>query len=256
MDSLLKHILLAGNEHSLHSPFLFSFYTEVVKSDSVPAKSEVIEQLRSKLKKDKRTIEITDFGAGSRIYKSNLRSIASIAKTSEKPLKWQLILYRILKNYFQNATVVELGTSLGITTAYLATANPGNKIITFEGCPKIAAVAENNFEVLQLKNVSQIIGNIDETLPDFLKNTSKVDLVFFDANHRYEPTMRYFELCIEKANEDSIFIFDDIYWSNEMRQAWEEIKEHEAVLQTLDFYQIGIVMFRKSQPKQHFKLRV
>lgn len=256
VESLIKYIFLAKDEHSLHSPFLFSFYNSVVKSDSVPKKATEIEQLREGLKKDKRTIEITDFGAGSRIYKSNLRSISSIAKTSEKPLKWQLVLHRILKNYFHNATVIELGTSLGITTAYLATANAENKIITFEGCPKIAAVAESTFQELGFKNVSQIIGNIDETLPNFLKNTSKVDLVFFDANHRYEPTMRYFELCLEKADEDSIFIFDDIYWSKEMRNAWEEIKTHEVVRQTLDFYQIGIVMFRKSQPKQHFRLKI
>jgi predicted O-methyltransferase YrrM len=116
-------------------------------------------------------------------------------------------------------------------------------------------VARQNFEQLALSNVSLKIGNIDETLPKYLKGISNVCLVFFDANHRYEPTMRYFDLCLEKIGEDSIFIFDDIYWSKEMRQAWEEIKAHEAVRQTLDFYQIGIMMFRKTQPKQHFRLK-
>jgi predicted O-methyltransferase YrrM len=180
----------------------------------------------------------------------------SIAKTSEKPQKWQLVLYRILNVYFQNATVLELGTSLGITTAYLAAAESKNNIVTFEGCLEIASVARQNFDELGLLNVSLKVGNIDETLPKYLKGISSVGLVFFDANHRYEPTMRYFELCLEKADESTIFIFDDIYWSKEMRKAWEEIKEYEAVRQTLDFYQVGIVMFRKSQPKQHFRLRV
>jgi predicted O-methyltransferase YrrM len=256
LDSFLKHIFLAKDEHSLHSPFLFSFYNNTVECKTKPEETPQIEALRSSLKKGRSIIEITDFGAGSRWYKSNRRSIASIAKTSEKPQKWQLVLYRILNVYFHNSTVVELGTSLGITTSYLSVANSTNQIITFEGCPEIASVARQNFERLALSNVSLNIGNIDQTLPEYIKGISKIGLIFFDANHRYEPTLRYFKLCLEKIEEDSIFIFDDIYWSKEMRKAWEEIKEHEAVRQTLDFYQIGIVMFRKTQPKQHFRLRI
>lgn len=252
---LIRHFFSAGNEQSLHSPFLFEFYNSVVKCGNVPVRAPEIEAWRGLLKSDKNVIEITDFGAGSRWNNSNKRKVSTIAKTSEKAQKWQLVLYNIVKNYFDNSTIIELGTSLGITTSYLASANPSNQVITFEGCPQISAVATRTFNKLGLTNISQVIGNIDSTLPDFLGLEKKVDFVFFDANHRYEPTMRYFELCLSKANEKSIFVFDDIYWSDEMCRAWEAIKKHEDVRQTLDFHQIGIVMFRETQPKQHFRLR-
>lgn len=255
IKTLIGHFFTAGNEHNLHSPFLFQFYNNIVKSTEMPLEVHQIELLRKTLQKDNRVIEITDFGAGSRWNKSNSRKISMIAKTSEKALKWQGLFYRLIKHYFHDSTILELGTSLGLTTSYLAFANLTNQVTSFEGCPQIARVAEENFQDLKIPNISQIIGNIDQTLPEFLKRNNRVDLVFFDANHRYEPTIRYFELCLAQAHEDSIFIFDDIYWSVEMRKAWEEIKQHKAVRQTLDFWQIGIVMFRETQPVQHFKLK-
>ncbi len=255
LKPMLRYFFSAGNEHDLHSPFLFDFYKKAVQASELPPEANQIEALRKATRRDSRVIEITDFGAGSRWNKSNARKISTIAKTSEKSQKWQAILFRIIKNYYANSTIIELGTSLGITTSYLAIANPTNRIVTFEGCPEIADVAQQNFKNLQFENISQVVGNIDETLLDFLRNEKIVDVVFFDANHRYEPTVRYFELCLAKSHENSMFVFDDIYWSEEMRQAWKEIKAHESVRQTLDFWQIGIVLFRKSQPKQHFRLK-
>jgi len=248
------YLLRAKDEYSLHSPFVFDFYTNVVKKKTSNFLFNEIESLRKKLKKDTTKIQVTDFGAGSKTTASNHRTVSSIARAAEKkPSIGQLI--HCIVHFAQPQTVIDLGTSLGITTAYESIACPSSKIVTFEGCPNIAQIARSNFEFLHLKNIEIIVGNIDATLPKTIDNIDTIDVAFFDANHRYEPTVRYFSQCLEKANDNSIFIFDDIYWSKEMKKAWEEIKHHPSVGISLDLYYIGILFFRKKQPVQHFTLK-
>jgi predicted O-methyltransferase YrrM len=160
-----------------------------------------------------------------------------------------------LVNRFQPEEVLELGTSLGISSAYLASANSKIKVITIEGCKEIAEKAKENFKKLGLQNIEQHLGNFDDVLPQLLSEKKKIDFVFFDGNHRKEPTLNYFKQCLAHAHEGSIFIFDDIYWSSEMKEAWNEIKMNERVTVTLDLFFMGIVFFRKEQVKQHFIIR-
>jgi len=250
----LKYLFLAGNEHSLHSPFLFEFYLKVLK-DSVPQNVYLqIETLRKKLLKDEREITITDFGAGSKLNQSNSRKIKDVAKNSQKPARLAQLFYRIIK-YYNYQTILDLGTSLGVTTAYLAKANQQSKVYTFEGCPNTAQIATENFKDLDIINIETIVGDLNQTLAQQLNKIDKIDFAFFDANHRYEPTIDYFEKCLSKIHDDTCFIFDDIYWSEDMKKAWNYIKNHEQVVVTIDIFWIGIVFFRKKQPKQHFVLR-
>jgi len=250
----LKYLFRAGNEHSLHSPFMFDFYLKVLQNQDNKDEFERIEALREALLKDKREIEITDFGAGSKVNQSNLRKIKDIARNSQKSSKLAQLFYRIIRRY--NYTyILDLGTSLGITTTYLASANPKAKVYTFEGCPQTARVAQENFEKLKIENVDIVVGDLSQTLQQQLEKTDKIDFAFFDANHRYEPTVDYFEKCLTKAHEDTCFIFDDIYWSDGMKQAWEHIRNHPRSTITIDIFHVGIVFFRSKQPKQHFVLK-
>lgn len=250
----LRYLLNARDEHSLHSPFAFQFYTQVIKRKKEEENFKLIENLRKELKKNHTRIEVIDLGAGSGIDNSKTKSISSICKNSEKKPVLAQLIYRIIQ--FSNPmTIFDLGTSLGMTTLYEATANPAAQLYTFEGCPATMAVAKENFQKLSVHNIEPITGNIELTLPETLHKISSLDFVFFDANHRYEPTIRYFQYCLEKSHEDSIFIFDDIYWSPEMKKAWEEIKTNPAVGMTMDLFYLGIVFFRKKQPAQHFTLK-
>jgi predicted O-methyltransferase YrrM len=201
-------------------------------------------------------IAITDFGAGSKVNASRERTIRDIARNSQKPARFGRLLYRLAR-HFGAKTILDLGTSLGLTTAYLAEAarlNDG-RVLTFEGCPQTAAVARTNFTRLNLQNTTVIIGNIDETLPEQLAALETIDFVFFDANHRYEPTIRYFETCLAKKHNDTVFVFDDIHWSDEMEQAWAYISKHPSVSVTIDLFWVGLVFFRHEQPKQDFVLQ-
>lgn len=253
----LKYFLSAknGKGHGVHSPFVFDFIIHILNNNNAFSPYREIENLRESLKTDKRKISIKDLGAGSRKRKGNITSVSTIAKTSLKPKKYSQLLFRIV-NYYQPETILELGTSLGITTAYLATANTNGSVITFEGIEEIAAVAKENFKRLNLNNIQVVEGNFDATLQPTIRSIKKVDFAFLDGNHQKVPTLNYFTTLLPFVNENSILIFDDIHWSREMEEAWEEIQNHPEVTLTIDLFFIGIVFFRKQQKvKQHFAIR-
>jgi predicted O-methyltransferase YrrM len=251
-----------GKGHGIHSPFVFHFINKILKDKHHYPEYDAIENLRQKLFRDQTILTIEDFGAGSSINKSNQRSVASIAKNAAKQKKYSQLLFRIVKEY-KPKTVLELGTSLGITTSYLAIANPNANVTTIEGAKEVAAIAEENFRTLELQNLSDrqtgielVKRNFDDSLSSVIYYLSSIDFAFIDGNHRRESTERYFQQLISKANNDSIFIFDDIHWSKEMEQAWETIKYHKAVRCSIDLFFIGIVFFRQEfKEKQHFVIR-
>ena len=250
-----------GKGHGIHSPFVFEFITKVLNDKTKYPDYKQVETLRQQLLKNETLLAIDDPGAGSSISKTNRPTVASIAKNAAKSKKFGQLLYRIVK-YYQPETILELGTSLGITTSYLATANPKASVITIEGAKAVAAVAIENFKTLKLQNVKLVEGNFDDTLLPVIgqenpeQGRRTVNFAFIDGNHRRDPTERYFEQILSKTNYDSILVFDDIHWSREMEQAWETIKSNEAVRCTIDLFFIGIVFFRQEfKEKQHFSIR-
>ncbi len=252
--SYLRYWLAARDEHALHSPFLYDLYTRTIRAkDRHSPVFAPIQVLRNELRNAKGIITVTDFGTGAGEY---TRSVGAIARQSLKPDKFGRLLYRSAQR-FEVKTVLDLGTSLGITTAYLALATSltDGKVITFEGCPQTAARASDTFTRLGCRNVQQVIGDLNKTLTPTLASLDDIDMVFFDANHRYEPTIQYFTACLDHIHNDSVFIFDDIHWSAEMEQAWNTIKGHPSVTVTIDLFYVGLVFFRREQPKQDFILR-
>ncbi|RZJ57432.1 MAG: class I SAM-dependent methyltransferase [Hymenobacter sp.] len=253
----LRYWLRSGNAHGLHSPFIYGLYTTVICHDGKFGAYRRIEERRRELLQNPQRITVTDFGAGSQVASAGgtQRRVRDIARHAAKSPRLAQLLFRLV-NHFQPATILELGTSLGLTTAYLAAANSRHRIITFEGCAATAAIAQKTFAQLAISNVQVVEGNLDHTLPATLAKLDKpVDFVFFDGNHRYEPTLRYFEQCLANAHENSVFVLDDIHWSAEMERAWEAVKAHPAVTVTVDLFYVGLVFFRKTQPRQDFRLR-
>jgi predicted O-methyltransferase YrrM len=244
-----------GKGHGIHSPFVFEFVTNVLNGKGDEQVYAQIEFLRRQLLHDDTTITVEDFGAGSRIIGTKQRMVKQVAGTSLKPKKYSQLLHRVVQHY-RPETIIEIGTSLGITTSYLAKAKPAAKVITMEGSGAIAAIAKRNFDSLNIANIQQVTGNFDETLAPTLCSLDRVDLAFIDGNHRYEPTVNYFRHILEKSNDTTIIILDDIYWSKEMEQAWQWVKAHERTRLTIDLFAIGIVVLRPEiLHKQHFCIR-
>lgn len=253
--SYVRFLFRSGNAHGLHSPFVFGLYNHVIHHSGQFAAFDPIENRRQELLRNRQLLTVRDFGAGSHTGAGRQRRIGDITRTAAKPTALAQLLFRLV-NHFQPRTILELGTSLGLTTAYLAAANSRSRVLTFEGCPNTAAVARQTFEQLQLSNVELIEGNLDETLaPTLASLTEPLDFAFFDGNHRYEPTLRYFNLCAAHRTERSVFVLDDIHWSGEMERAWEAVQQHPEVRLTIDLFFVGLVFFRRNQPRQHFQLR-
>lgn len=248
-----------GKGHGTHSPFVYDFIRKVLMDKSTHAAFSQIEQRRKQLKKDGSLLEIRDFGAGSRVDGHKQRAIASIAKSALKPAKYSQLFYRIIQHYQYNNRL-ELGTSLGITTSYLASAGENGRVFTFEGAPSVANVARKNFADLGLTNIQLTEGNFDETLPFSLEKLKtageKLGFCFIDGNHREKPTIDYYEQLLPFTQNDSVIILDDIHWSQGMENAWYSIIERPEVTLSIDLFFIGLVFFRKeNKQKEHFTIR-
>ncbi len=243
-----------GKGHGTHSPFVFDFITRVLNDYQRYPAYAPIEQLRRALRCDPALLEITDLGAGSVYKKSTSRSIASIARHAAKPPKLGQLLYRVARHY-SPATMLELGTSLGLSTAYLAAGAPHARLWTIEGAPTIAAKARENLASIGAK-ANVLTGNFDAVLSGLLKDMPPAELAFIDGNHRCEPTIRYFEAIFQQAAASSALIFDDIHWSEEMETAWDTIRGDPRVYLTIDLFFIGIVFRREDfKVKQDFIIR-
>jgi hypothetical protein len=247
--SFFSYWLDAVDEHSLHSPFLFDFYINVVKKDSYKG-DEDIEKLRKKLLSDSRTLSGKDPGSQNN---EKPRTVSAIARNSVSPLRYSGLYSRII-DHFKLQSIIELGTSFGINALYLAR-KKDTIVTTFEGSTEIADIAHLTFEFAGAKNIKLIPGNLDTTLSSYLQGIRKVDFVLMDANHRYRPTIKYFERLLPKISEKTVVVLDDIHYSKEMEQAWKEVKSHKLVYASIDLFRCGILFFDPSLNKQHVILQ-
>ena len=249
--NFLKYQLRAKDSNDIHSPFVFDLLNSIILDKTPFYGFDLIESLRAQYLLSDTKINVTDFGTGNNQRKVLIRDIAMKAV---KPKKYGQLLFRLV-NKFSTENILEFGTSLGITSLYLSMPDKNNRVITLEGSYEIAAIAKEGFDKLKRKNIEIIVGEFDESLPKVFDKFKRLDLVFFDGNHRREPTLTYFEKCLKLITENSIFIFDDIHWSREMEMAWNEIKENPSVTVSIDLFQLGIIFFRKGMVKQHFTLQ-
>ena len=247
-----KFLIKSTNQHGVHSPFVYDLATQCFyDKKKYPAYKSIL-NYRKELINNKSTIEITDLGAGSNKIKSNVRPISNMAQLAGTTLYRAKLLYRLVK-YFNSKEILELGTSLGIAAQALYLGNPDATITSVEGCPNLFSFSKTNFLKNNL-NINLINKDFQKAIED-LKNNS-FDLIFFDGNHNKKATLNYFETLLPTIHNDSVFIFDDIYWSKEMTEAWGIIKQHPKVTVTIDTFFWGFVFFRKEQKKEHFTIRM
>jgi predicted O-methyltransferase YrrM len=251
--SFFKYWLDAVDSHSLHSPFYFDFYKNVLTSRKEPRSFEKQESLRQKLLKNDLVLNVTDLGAGSQQLNGRARKVSDIARVTLSPARLSKLYARMI-DHFKCRTIVELGTSLGINSLYLASGN-NSSVTTFEGSPEVAVVARDTFSFAEASNIHLIEGDIARTLPGFLEKTRKIDFVLMDANHRYEPTVNYFRQLSARVDNNSIIIVDDIHYNAEMEKAWNEIRNSPIVYGSADIYRAGILFFDPSLNKQHVVLQ-
>ncbi|GAO42942.1 O-methyltransferase [Flavihumibacter petaseus] len=247
-----------GKGHGIHSPFVYAFVREVLMEIdfSQPLASREIEKLRKRLLSDNSVLQVEDWGAGSTQQgRQRERRVSDIAKHAAKSSRWGALLHRSVA-YFQPKGIVELGTSLGLSGAYLASARFGAPFYTIEGSPKVAERARQHFKELGMTDVEVVTGQFDNCLPQLLPQLPKPFFAYVDGNHQEEPTINYFHQLKANADADTVLVFDDIHWSAGMEAAWETIKNDPAVTCTIDLFFVGFVFFRPGiRPARHFTIR-
>jgi predicted O-methyltransferase YrrM len=253
IKSYLKFLLKSTNQHGVHSPFVFNLVTKCFYDKTIYKEYKEIKQYRSTLIKNKNTIVVTDLGAGSKTTKHRKRVISQMAKNVSTSKNRAKLLYRLI-SYFNCKNSLELGTSLGIGTHALSMGNLNGNITTIEGCPNLSKFSRENFKQHHLHNIEVLTGDFLDKIEELKPKT--YNLIFFDGNHKKEATLNYFEALLPKAHNNTVFVFDDIYWSKDMSSAWEIIKQHPQVTVSIDTFYWGFIFFRKEQQKEHFTIRV
>ena len=251
----LLHRIRGKSRHGLHSPFVYRLVDEVIYDYKYKDIYNEIESIRTRLLSDNQVITVTDLGAGSHVNNNKQKKVSDIAHNALKPPKLAQLLYRLVYD-LQPRNIIELGTCLGTTSLYLQNAAPKAQLFTLEGCPETAGVAKDVFKKAGTSDIKQVIGNFDDTLPGVINSLDQLDFVFVDGNHQKDATLKYFKWCLPKAHENTLLIFDDIYWSEGMKEAWEIIKAHPQVTVTIDLFWIGLVYFKKGQVKEDFLIRI
>ncbi len=239
-------------KYDIQSPFIYQFYKNVLQTSDSNLFSE-IEIERKNLLKDDRLIENLPIGAGSkRNGVTQTIRVRDIAKVSLSTWRDCIMLHQLI-NFLDAKNVIELGTSLGISTAYMAQGNPETSISTIEGNPQISMLARELFDRFKLSNIQSVTGLFDEVLEDVLEKMPKVDLGYIDGNHLYAPTLKYFNAILKKTHDQSGIVIDDIFWSEEMYGAWVDIQQHDAVTYTIETMTKGYVFFNPVfSQKTHF----
>ena len=286
VSSWLKHQLTARNTggHGVHSPYLFEWVRMVMSDKNTYYVWDEIEEIRQEMLKDTRELEFVDYGSGgplptspSKGRSANMRRVCDIAKGSLARRKEAQLLARLVgwlgrplltspsrggtgdeaSEDRKGLTIVELGTSLGVTTAYLAAMDSRNKVVTYEGCPAVAEVARANWEKLGLSNIACVVGEITvDSLQLAVDRLSGIDVAFIDANHTYEATLTYFNALASRVHEKSVVVVDDIHYNEDMEKAWKAICADERVTTTMDLYRMGLVFFDKHYWRKHYKMRI
>lgn len=251
--SYIKFLFNSTNQHGVHSPFIFDFVTKCLSNKNKHNAYNKLSNYRNILRHSNTVLEITDLGEGSKVLNSKKRRVAKMIRNSSSTVKESKLLFRVIQ-YFSSKTILELGTSLGMGTYALALANNDANILTIEGCPNTSDFAKSKFEQLEIKNVTFVKGDFTSIIPSLKED--KFDFIFFDGHHNKDATIKYFESLLSKVHNETVFVFDDIYWSEGMSEAWAYIKAHIAVTVTVDCFHLGFVFFRKEQAKEHFKIRV
>ena len=249
IKSYISFIIKSKNKHGVHSPFVFDLITKCFNKKNPTNFDQLFLKYKKELFKNTSTINVTSNGTIS-----NMRQVSKISKSTGISNKSAKLLIKLMQ-YYKPTSVIEIETSLGLSTAALSISLPNSSITTIEECRETGNIAQNLFNKYQFKNIKLIIGNFNETLAKQL-NKNTFDFVFFNGNHTKKATLDYFKLSLSSIHNNSFFLFNNIYRNFEMKQAWEEIKKNPSVTVTIDTYQWGLVFFRKEQQKEHFTIRI
>jgi predicted O-methyltransferase YrrM len=253
--SWLNYYRKSVTRFNVHSPFVYKLIENVFRDKTRYSDYKSLNRTRKRYARRTDRIETMDFGAasGGKNYSVRITTVGKLVRERTHTRKQLEFLYRMSKR-FEPDTILEFGTAAGISALYLSKGYPRARMVTMEGCMGLASVAQKSFAKRKM-DIEVEVGDFDAIIDNTLAGFDKLDMAFFDGNHRMAPTLDYFEKCLAKSHENSVFMFDDIHWSRGMSRAWKRIKKDDRVSLTIDLFWIGLVFFKKDITKQDLIIR-
>ncbi len=240
--------------HGIHSPFVYKMITEVFLNKSDLSVVSKVEKIRTELLSTGEEIEITDLGAGSLNRRRSKQRVSELTRRSSVSAKYGGLLSRLAMQN-NGKPIIELGTSFGISTLYMALSAKSSEVFTIEGCGNRSAIAKSVFQRADAGNIHLMNSDFDMALPEILSRSGTPGMIFIDGNHRRVAVLRYLSIIREHIDKDTLIVLDDIYHSREMGHAWGGIKALKDVTVTIDLFQFGLIFYREGIDKQDFVIR-
>ena len=247
----IKYRLNAKGRHGIHSPFIYDMVDKCFRTPINTEDKLKIKSLIHSLKVDRRSLNIQDFGAGSKKL-GNVRKVNQLLRTSSSIGKFGKLFYQIAKHY-QPESILEFGTSIGIGSIHFAAGNKNTQVLTVEACPETFAIAQENFAKIGLENVE----GVNSTFDAFLSSQPKTqfDIIFIDGHHDGTALLNYCKSLKSTIHDETLIIVDDIRWSQSMFDAWTTLKNSDEFHVSIDLFRMGIISPRPFQEKEHFILK-
>ena len=180
-------------------------------------------------------------------------TIADACKAS-KPAGQALLLYWLARE-FRPRTVIELGTNVGISSAYLAAGlreTAEARLVTLDASRYKQRIARGIHEELGLGKVAYRQGLFADTLVPALQELPPIDMAFIDGHHLYDATLSYYETVLVHASPRCVFVFDDIRWSEGMERAWAVLSKDGRFRIVADLERMGVCIRREGPPRKPF----
>lgn len=247
--SIFHFLLNAKKRHGVHSPYIFSLTDVGLRTKVSESNQNQLNTYRKFLQNNPEKIEIEDFGAGSKKH-GTTRSIQQIFSISSSKKKYGKLLYQ-LAHHFEVKNVLELGTNLAWGTYNLHLGAPEAKIVSIEGCKSIFEFNQKHFP--KTENIAFVHATFDDYIAKL--TDEKFDLIFIDGDHRGASLLRYISALKKHTHNETIWIFDDIRWSDDMWETWNQLIQEKEFHVSIDMLRLGIVVQREQQMKEHFLIR-
>ena len=240
-----------GRNKPPQSSFAYELKRKRAQIELDTKSEQIISELIDSLKNNNEIIEFSDYGVGSKKL-TNKRKVSAVLATSSSKGKFGKLLFQ-LTQFLKPKETLELGTSLGLGSIMLKLGYPKGNVTTVEACPNTHSIAKKNFTDISLRIEAK-----NNTFKNFLAENREVnyDLIFIDGHHDGEALLEYMSRLKPFTNENTLFILDDIRWSESMRDAWEKIIESDEYHTTVDFFRMGLVRYDLAQDKSHYCLQV
>lgn len=182
-----------------------------------------------------------------KVLKFTMKKVAATGKDSN----WGTVLHLLARDHAIEEGF-ELGACAGLSACYLGSVPSIRELVTVEGSEALSEVAKQTTARMSSK-IRVVSGLFDDVLDMELPTRSRIDFAYIDGHHEKIATLHYLDRFLPHLKPGALVVFDDIYWSDDMNEAWREVTKNPVFSDAVDYGMIGVCLVKdrkdESQPK-------